>query len=212
MRKTLTTLRRNEMKSIKFVAVGLLTLSLVAVAISTFTRPSRSSAAESSPQAIGTPTVTPAPSGAPIHARLGVLFRHINKIADDESVRRDYQRRTRLSDAQFFQLVEIARDHEREVETLDLRAKQIIQNVRAAYPPGRLPPGVSPPQPPQELLDLQDQRNEAAVRHQARLRQRLGTSGFDVFITFLDSEFRPKARSNSETIPVPTPHDSEVLR
>lgn len=187
------------MNKIRLLAAAFSTLLIVAVVSGIYQAVHPEYAVKSAPQhASATPTSTPTISQSRPHAKLGILFRHTVNIAENESVRREYQRKTRLSDEQFAQLVDVARDHEQEVAAFDAQAKQIIERIRIEFPPGRLPPGVSPPPASPELSELQNRRNEAALRHRDRFRERVGEEGFQIFSGFLDTEFKSKPRSTTE--------------
>ena len=120
---------------------------------------------------------------------------------------RELQQKTNLSNAQFNGVIQVALDHEKEASLVDRRAQAIIDDFRAKYPPGNMPVGTVPPAPPQELLDLQDERNATSLRYRDRLKAELGDAAYINFKKFVDAEFTPKISTEKITqqdIPAPS--------
>jgi len=116
---------------------------------------------------------------------------------------RSYQAKTGLPDAAFSTLVQLAIEHQREASAIDQQAKIIIDNFHAQYP-RKLPPGMAPPPPPQELLDLQERRDALALRYRDRLKTVVGDETYDRFKLCIDEEFRPKPKQPG-TAPITPP-------
>jgi hypothetical protein len=152
---------------------------------------------------VDTPTnVDPqvAPQEMPEHVKFKFLFEHLAKIKDKPGTLRNYQQKTGLSDVMFSELVQLAVEHEQQASVIDQQAKVIINNFHAQYP-RNLPPGMAPPPPPQDLLDLQDQRDSLALRYRDRLKTQLGTTTYDRFKQFIDDEFRPRPKVATQATP-----------
>lgn len=143
----------------------------------------------SNPQ--GVPAKTPLAEMAE-HTKFRFLFRHLANIQDKPGILREYQGKTGLKDDRFNELVQMAVEHEREVSFIDKQAKVMIDIFHAQYPPGKMPPGMAPPPPPKELLDLQDQRDAVSLRYRDRLKSRMGDEAYTQFKQFIDAEFTPK--------------------
>lgn len=89
------------------------------------------------------------------------------------------------------------------VTPLDLRARAIIQAARAKYPGGRLPQGVTPPEPPAELAELQRQREADVGAAVQELDRELGPAGRNKFQEYMERTFLKQIKS----FPVQTPLD-----
>jgi hypothetical protein len=142
----------------------------------------------------------PTPQVMPEQVKFKFLFEHLVKIKDKPGSLRNYQEKTGLPDAAFSALVQLALEHEQQAALIDQQAKVIINNFHAQYP-RNLPPGMAPPPPPQELVDLQDQRDSLALRYKDRLMTQLGTATYDLFRQFIDDEFRPKMQAATQATP-----------
>lgn len=146
----------------------------------------------------------PAPGGIPEHVRFQFLFEHLNKIKDRPGTLRNYQAKTGMSDAVFRGLVQLATEHEQQVAEIDRQANVIVQNMHAQYP-RHLPPGVSPPETSQELIDLQAQRDALSLRFRDRLKVLMGDAAYLRFTQFMDTEF-----GRAATNVVNTPNNPNV--
>ncbi len=74
-----------------------------------------------------------------------------------------------------------ARSWKAEVDPVDTQAHQIIDNIHARTPGGRLAPGQQPPAVPPELTALQARRDSITLRHVQRLRTAWGDARFQRF-------------------------------
>jgi hypothetical protein len=145
------------------------------------------------------PTATPPPE-MPEHLKFIFLFEHLANIKDKPGVLRRYQEKTGLADATFSVLVQLAVEHEQQASIIDKQAQIIIDNIHAQYP-RHLPPGVSPPAEPPELLDLQDREDALALTFRDRVRTQLGEETYARFKQFIDEEFGPKLPIRQMTPP-----------
>lgn len=71
-----------------------------------------------------------------------------------------------------------AEEWKSEVAPIDAKAYALITAIHARTPGGRLALGEEPPTPPQELIDLQSQKDAVTQRHIAHLRSMLGDTRF----------------------------------
>jgi hypothetical protein len=119
------------------------------------------------------------------------LFQFVSAMDANEKVDmlNELRVKSQLSESDFESLVVVARRYKEEVGEYDRQAKAIIDKVHRQYPPGRLPVGTGPPRPPQELLDLQDRRNNAALKYRDEAKAQVDNERFDEFI---NREIRPK--------------------
>ena len=74
---------------------------------------------------------------------------------------------------------------------LDLKARQIINNVRAHYHEGRIGTGQAPPELPAELSVLQAARNNVVLQGRDSLRKEFGDEKFAEFDRFARSAIGP---------------------
>jgi hypothetical protein len=81
----------------------------------------------------------------------------------------DYKKQAELSHDQALALEEIATDCQRKVAEQDAKAQTVIQAFREKMSKEKA--GKTPPPPPQELLDLQQGRDEIILRRRDRLRR-----------------------------------------
>lgn len=65
-----------------------------------------------------------------------------------------------------------------EVAPIDAKAYALIDEIHARTPGGRLAPGEQPPPPPQELIDLQSEKDGITQKCIDNLRSRLGATRF----------------------------------
>jgi hypothetical protein len=73
---------------------------------------------------------------------------------------------------------------------LDNRAKQIIQQIRARTPNGKLQPGQVPPMPPPELEQLSEQRKTLILQSVGELRNNFGEAEFARFNDFVNRKVK----------------------
>lgn len=155
------------------------------------------------PVATPAPDATPSPPAEmPEHIKFKFLFEHLANINDKPGILREYQGKTGLPDGVFNVLVLLAVEHEQQAVVIDQHAKIIIDNFHAQYP-RNMPPGMAPPPPPRELLDLQDQRDALSLRYRDRLKTQIGDETYARLKQFMDDEFRPKPMGVQGTPPKP---------
>jgi hypothetical protein len=148
---------------------------------------------------------SPSPSRAPEHVVYAQFFRHAKalreKAGDEErrgrngrALRSHYKDKMGLKDEHARALDRIADDFEAEAGRLDARAKRLIDDARARFPGGVVPPGASLPPPPPELKQLQRRRDMAVMRARHQLRAALGEHGFKQVDDYLKLNFAPNVR------------------
>ena len=170
------------------LAAGALVLALGAYKFSVFTHAEPNCCGN---KTSGPPITTPTPEPLKVQEFVPYmfLFQHLANVKDNPSVIGEFQRKSKLPDSEFKKLIQVASDYHDEVSAFDAQAQVIIDNYHAQYPPGNL--SEVPPPPPQELLDLQEKRNAAALTYRDRLKTELG-GDFPHFTTFVDSEITAK--------------------
>lgn len=125
----------------------------------------------------------------PEHITYWFLFHHLSVLQkqSDEKARQGkndlgslsrFKDQTQLDDAQFQILMQIALNCESEASKLDKQAYEIIKIMHAKHPDGVIPSGEKIPVLPEDLNDLQQQRNQLVLRSRDNLRDALGEEGF----------------------------------
>jgi hypothetical protein len=99
-----------------------------------------------------------------------------------------------LDDVQTSQLDQIATETNDEIEKLNVRAMQIIKEVRAKHPDGKLAQGELPPAPPAELGELSAKRRDVILQARERIRSVFGEGEFQRFDKFLQERMKPAIR------------------
>jgi hypothetical protein len=94
------------------------------------------------------------------------------------SISRFYTDRAGASASENALLLAEAAAWKAEVDPIDKKAHSIIDTIHAQTPGGRLAPGQTPPEVPQQLIDLQVQRDNITLKHVADLKKKLGTARF----------------------------------
>jgi hypothetical protein len=133
----------------------------------------------------------------PDHVQYYFLFRHLSAIKET-SAAAGFQAKAGLNSGQLQALTSIAANNERELKMLDERAKIIIDNFHAQYPPGRLPSGVVPPALPQEINVLQQQREATILRFREQIGRMFGESEFTRFDAFVKDEIGGNRSSQNQ--------------
>lgn len=77
-----------------------------------------------------------------------------------------------------------------DVTPLDSQAHNIVMAIRAKTPGGKLAPGEEPPPVPQELIELQQQRDAMTISHAAHLRETFGATRYDEIARNIRREVR----------------------
>lgn len=126
------------------------------------------------------------------HFIYGSVFRHVATFIDraDElerqggdgrAFRSQYARRAGLGDG-YDQIIErIAVECLREIEAIDERVRPIVEAYRAQYPNGQVPHGQVPAPAPEELREMNKERNELILRKRDELRAEFGEEAFRRF-------------------------------
>lgn len=153
----------------------------------------------------------PESQDVPQYVLYSQVFRHIrelNKKANDEErqgrdgehFRKLYKEMAKLDDLQTSQLDQIAAETNGEIEKLNIRAMEIIREIRAKHPDGKLAPGEMPPTPPAELAELSAKRRDLILQARERLRAVYGEGEFQRFDNFVQERVKPAIRrlGNSE--------------
>ena len=97
-----------------------------------------------------------------------------------------FKDRANLTDSENQILLNISFEFAQEVFPIDTQAKTIIEDARQKYANGI----VSREQtPPDELVNLQEQRNQLALRYRDRLKESLGEDGFAKLDKFVNNDF-----------------------
>lgn len=116
---------------------------------------------------------------------------------ESASIRSLYKRQAKITDAQANQLDAIATDCVSQLEKLDARAKQVIDQARAQVPGGQLKKGEEPPPPPAELKALQRARDAKVLEAVNKLRSQLGESEFARFDEFVKRTIAGSMKSSA---------------
>lgn len=116
---------------------------------------------------------------------------------DGSALRSFYRREAKLTDQQDSQLNAIASDCVNELERLDARAKQVIDEARARTPGGQLKKGEMPPDPPAELSDLQQQREAKVLQARDKLHTGFGDAEFARFDGFVQQTVAANMKSSA---------------
>lgn len=148
---------------------------------------------------------TPESQDIPQYVVYSQVFRHLkelNKKADEEErtgrdgehFRKLYKQMAKLDDLQTSQLDQIASETNGEIEKLNTRAMQIIRELRAQHPDGKLAQGELPPTPPAELGELSAKRRDLILQARERLRSVFGEDEFQRFDKFVQERVKPAVR------------------
>jgi hypothetical protein len=169
--------------------------------------------AQSNPRA-ELPSLTRESQDVPQYVIYSQAFRHIKELhkkADDEErqgrdgehFRKLYQQMANLDEVQTSELDQIATETNAEIEKLNKRAMQIIGEIRAKHPDGKLAQGELPPTPPAELGELSAQRRDLILQGRERIRSVFGEDEFQKFDKFLQERMKPAIRplGNASTMP-----------
>lgn len=151
------------------------------------------------------PIAPPESQDVPQHVVYAQVFRHIQELhkkADEEERRgRDgahfrglYKQMAKLDDRQAALLDQIAAETNGEIGKLNARAMQIIGEMRARHPDGKLAVGEQPPAPPAELGELSAKRRDLILQSRERLRSVFGEGEFHRFDGFVQERLKPGIR------------------
>jgi hypothetical protein len=192
-------------KSIVFCAVCFGILS--GAYLSTLTKAARLGNTAAVPK----PALTKQEFTAPEFLPYAVFLQHMNDIKSNPGLVRIYAAKTGLAVGRFKQLLHIAEDYSRDVSAIDGQAKIIIDRFHAQYPPGKLPSGIVPPTPPQELTDLQNQRDNTALKYRERLQAELGID-FNKASDYVQREIKSKIAPEPNAWPRLTEEDVKHVK
>jgi hypothetical protein len=142
------------------------------------------------------------PVDIPDHVVYKHLFHHVaalqRKAEEAESEGKDstqfrthFKRQAQLSSKQADTLDQIALDCDRDMKSVDERARVIIQQYKAQYPGGQVPHGEEPKPPPAELRQLTEERDAVVMRARDRLKQALGDEEFARFNGYVKERVAP---------------------
>ena len=143
---------------------------------------------------------------APEHVIYSQLFHHVvatKQIADEEEkkgkdvkhLRSLFQEEADLSEYQARVLDNVASDCVKEANKLDAKAQAIIDKYRAKYLKGKIPKGETLPPPPNELKEMQEERNKLILKFRDRLFIELGEEGTYKFKQFVEKKVATSVRS-----------------
>lgn len=116
---------------------------------------------------------------------------------DGVALRTFYQRQGKLTGQQTSQLDAVASDCISELERLDARAKQVVDEARARVPGGQLKKGETPPPPPAELYDLQQKREAKVLQAKDQLNAKFGDAEFARFDEFVQRTIAANMKSSA---------------
>jgi hypothetical protein len=136
---------------------------------------------------------------APEQVLYDQLFRLVVKFkkkAEEQIARRDqvtplrdyFQKEAQLGDEQTRVLQDVATKYVEEVSIIDAHAKVIIENIRTRVPRNQPLMDKTILQPPAELKELQQKREELALRYRDHLRDLLGPEQFQNFEKFVQEK------------------------
>lgn len=146
-----------------------------------------------------------APQEVPQYVIYAQVFRHIKELhkkaaeeeregRDGEHFRKLYKQMAKLDEVETSQLDQIAKETNDEIEKLNVRAKRIIDEIRAKHPDGKLGQGELPPTPPAELGELSAKRRDVIFQARERIRAVFGENEFQRFDKFLQERMKPAIR------------------
>lgn len=185
--------------------LAVLTTATIAIAVFSFTRVTQP-AAQSSRQGVRPAFDQLAEPEVADEIAYRHLFRYVGKLKkeaeeleghgkDATSYRTHFKRAANLSEYHARALDNIATQYLSEVQVVDARARQVIENYRAQYPGGKVPKGETPAPPPGELKQLREQRDAITLRYRDSLRSTFGEDEFTDFNSkFVKKRIAPNIR------------------
>jgi hypothetical protein len=147
--------------------------------------------------------ITPPTLEVPDYVVYGHLF-HFNNVMlhkaqeiealgqDGSGLRNALKNAAQLDDTQVLTFNQIAASCDQQVAVFDSQARVIVAALRAQYANGQQLPGDEPPQPSQELMDLQQQRNDAILAARDQLQQAFGEAAFTNFQSYVQQSVVPQ--------------------
>lgn len=125
------------------------------------------------------------PKPFPDDVTYAFLFRHIHFLVEkkipDSQLYTLLQMEYGINATQAEKLKQVALSTVEEVKLQDMRANEIIAQVRARYPTGIVPHGQTAPSIPLELIDAQKARKGMILRARSELKATLGDDSFNRF-------------------------------
>jgi len=139
----------------------------------------------------------------PDHVFYEFYFRHIEHVLskasklegqgiDSSSMRTSIKLESKLTSDQANRLIEISLNSLIAVTELDKVARQIIDEIHAQHPGGKLGINESAPEPPKTLIDLQLKRNAIFTQARENLRSFLGNESFASLDDYVKNRVKPK--------------------
>jgi hypothetical protein len=107
-----------------------------------------------------------------------------------------YKRQANLDDSQSQFLFQNAQDCLNAIKPIDEEAKAIIDKARANFPNGEVKSPEDLPQPPEELKELQQRKDEVILHHRDSLKNFLGEEKFAEFNSFARQKIVPQVDTN----------------
>lgn len=171
--------------------LAVLTTTAMVIAVFSFTRITQP-AAQSSRQGSQQGSQQSVEPDVPDAIAYRHLFRYVGKLKkeadelegrgkDATSYRTHFKRAANLSEYHARALDDIATQYLSEVQTVDTRARLVIESYRAQYPDGKVPHGEHPAPPPTELKQLREERDAITLRSRDNLRSTFGEEEFKNF-------------------------------
>ena len=119
--------------------------------------------------------------------------------ADD--MRNYYKKKLGLSDTETAKLKQIASELEGQIDVQDSKAKAFIQKERAKFPGGKLPSKEALPKVPQELITMQQEKDNTIKKYVTQSKGVLSKSANDKVDNFLTQEFIKNITAQNVDIP-----------
>lgn len=114
---------------------------------------------------------------------------------------RMYQEQAALDIPQSQQLFQIAQECLDAIKPIDKQARNVIDEIRAAYPNGEVSAEIDPPPPPADLERLQQEKDAVILTYRDSLQDYLGKKKFAEFDTFARARIVPNVEPNLRAMP-----------
>ena len=138
----------------------------------------------------------------PEHITYELLFRRISFLKQKGMSSEDRSsllgRELGLSPNQIMVLEQVAETSLADVNLLDAKAKTIIEKKKAEHSKGKIKPGQLLPPVPQELIVMQEERNNIILGGRRSLQKQLGDKKFRGFDEKVKKEFAVKIPQKSD--------------
>ncbi len=171
-------------------------------------------AAQSTKQAA--PNVAPNAGQVPDYLVYRYFLGHLNHLElksqemakqgqNGNDLRDYYKKKLGLTDAEATQLKQIASDLESQIGVQDSKAKAFIEKERTKFPGGKLSSKDALPKVPQELIMMQQEKDNTIKKYVAQSRGALSKSANDRVDNFLTQEFIKNV--SVKGVDIPRSHD-----